>query len=311
MSMELVQRINPFLLVCLTLCGCTGWLPLNFGPNPGSGASEKKSSILGRFAPQEIPSDTVGIESILVRLSSLESQRISELWSAADEQVIAPELRLHLDANGLRVGKFSGHLPLLAEQWLASQSKRVDEDPMEQAGIASDVSGFTQIWRCRADQRKAVTVRNLPHDSITLFYNDQGFRGGVYTSPQFLFGLFAKPSGQRSAKLLLRPELEYGQTRRVVVAKDSAIRTEERRESIVWNSLAIDLQLQLGDCLMVGGTSEPRGLGEHFFRTRSKEGETQNVVLLLRVAELNPEDEFSVNRSAEAEKSRYTSSAIR
>ena len=45
---------------------------------------------------------------------------------------------------------------------------------------------------------------------------------------------------------------------------------------------------------MITATSEPRGIGEHFFRTRSKEGEIQDVILLVRVAELNAPDEFSV-----------------
>jgi hypothetical protein len=106
--------------------------------------------------------------------------------------------------------------------------------------------------------------------------------------------LYAKPNGPQSAQVLLRPELEFGQTRRSVVAKDSAIRTEERRETLRWESLSLMLNMQRGDCLMITATSEPRGIGEHFFRTRSKEGEIQDVILLVRVAELNAPDEFSV-----------------
>jgi hypothetical protein len=58
--------------------------------------------------------------------------------------------------------------------------------------------------------------------------------------------------------------------------------------------------MQQGDCLILTGSTEPRGIGEHFFRTRSNEGEFQNVVLLVRVAELNAPDEFNSVQTAKA-----------
>lgn len=271
-------------LVASTASGCAHWLPSRKEPEP------RKSTILS----QELAPDTVGIESILLRLSSVESQQMPDLWAYADEQVLAPEPRMLLDRNGLRGGKFSGQIPAIVQAWVAQNATRIEQDPMEQAGVVADVSSFSQLWRCRPDQRKVLTVRNLPKETVTLFYNEEGFRGGQFPAPHFLFSLYAKPNGPQSAQVLLRPEVEYGQTRRSVVAKDSAIRTEERRETLRWESLSLMLNMQRGDCLMITGTGEPRGIGEHFFRTRSKEGEIQDVILLVRVAELNAPDEFSV-----------------
>ena len=271
-------------LVASTASGCAHWLPSRKEPEA------RKSTILS----QELAPDTVGIESILLRLSSVESQQMPDLWAFADEQVIAPEPRMLLDRNGLRAGKFSGQIPAIVQAWVAQNATRIEQDPMEQAGVVADVSSFSQLWRCRPDQRKVLTVRNLPKETVTLFYNEEGFRGGQFPAPHFLFSLYAKPNGPQSAQVLLRPELEFGQTRRSVVAKDSAIRTEERRETLRWESLSLMLNMQRGDCLMITATAEPRGIGEHFFRTRSKEGEIQDVILLVRVAELNAPDEFSV-----------------
>ena len=271
-------------LVASTASGCAHWLPSRKEPEP------RKSTILS----QELAPDTVGIESILLRLSSVESQQMPDLWAYADEQVLAPEPRMLLDRNGLRAGKFSGQIPAIVQAWVAQNATRIEQDPMEQAGVVADVSSFSQLWRCRPDQRKVLTVRNLPKETVTLFYNEEGFRGGQFPAPHFLFSLYAKPNGPQSAQVLLRPEVEYGQTRRSVVAKDSAIRTEERRETLRWESLSLMLNMQRGDCLMITATAEPRGIGEHFFRTRSKEGEIQDVILLVRVAELNAPDEFSV-----------------
>jgi len=282
-----------FLLSTLasTTCGCAHWLPARKEPEVS------KQTILS----QEIAPDTVGIETILLRLSAVESQQMQELWAYADEQIISPEQRLHLDRNGLRAGKFSGQIPTIIQAWVTQNAARIQRDPMEQAGVVADVSSFSELWRCRPDQRKVLTVRNLSKETVTLFYNEDGFRGGQFPAPHFLFSLYAKPIGPQTAQVLLRPELEFGESRRSVVAKDSAIRTEERRESIRWDSLALAIQMHQGDCLMVAGSPESRGIGEHFFRTRSNEGEVQNVILLVRVAQMNAPDEFAQAKALKAD----------
>lgn len=274
-----------FLLSALagTTCGCATWLPVRKEPEAG------KPTILS----QEISQDTVGVETILLRLSAVEAQQMQELWAYADEQIISPEQRLLMDRNGLRVGKFTGQIPAITQAWIAQNAIRIQQDPMEQAGVVADVSSFSQLWRCRPDQRKILTIRNLSKETVTIFYNEDGFRGGQFPAPHFLFSLYAKPLGPQTAQVVLRPELEYGQSRRSVVAKDSAIRTEERRETIRWDSLALALSMHQGECLLVAGSPEPRGIGEHFFQTRSNEGEIQSVVLLVRIAEMNAPDEFA------------------
>lgn len=264
-------------------CGCAHWLPSRKEPE------SSQPSILHR----EIASDTVGVETIFLRLSSVESEQLPDLWAYADQQILPPEQRMLLDQNGLRAGKFAGQLPAIAQAWVDQNAARIQNDPMEQAGVVADVSSFSELWRCRADQRKVLTVRNLSKETATLFYNEDGFRGGQFPSPHFLFSLYAKPLGPQSAQILLRPEMEYGESRRSVVAKDSAIRTQETRESIRWDSLSLVLPLQQGDCLILSGSPQPRGIGEYFFQTRSKEGEIQDVILLVRIAQLNAPDEFA------------------
>jgi len=151
--------------------------------------------------------------------------------------------------------------------------------------LAADVSTFAQLWRCRADSRKELTVRRLVSENSTVFYFDEGNKGGVYRAPHFLYSLHAKPEQDGSASVRLVPEIKHGEVRRVVVAKDSAIRTDERQESVSWEKLAIEMRLKHGDCVVLGATPEPRSLGEHFFQTRTKDGEKQHVLLLVRLSE--------------------------
>jgi hypothetical protein len=262
-------------LMILFASGCAGWLPPSREPDP----------IQKSFGRVEVPRDTVGIESIVIRLDAHQAATLPELWAGLDEQIVAPELRLALDRNGLRAAKSAGHLPPILEQWVRSNEKRREEDPLEQVGLAADVSTFAQLWRCRADSRKELTVRRLVSENATIFYFDEGNKGGVFRAPHFLYSLQAKPDAEGSASIRLVPEIKHGEVRRVVVAKDSAIRTDERQDSMIWEKLAIEMRLKQGDCIVLGATPEPRSLGEHFFQTRTKEGEKQHVLLLVRLSE--------------------------
>jgi hypothetical protein len=281
----MVRRIFSTLALMLPAIsiGCTGWLPNAREPNP----------IQKSFAKTDIPRDTVGIESIIIRLAPHQAAMLPEVWKSLDEQVVAPELRIALDRNGLRAGKASGHLPQILEQWVRFQEQRRDEDPLEQAGLAADVSTFGQLWRCRADSRKELTLRKLAAENTTIFYFDEGNKGGVFRSPHFLVSLQAKPEEDGSAAIRLVPEIKHGEVRRVVVAKDSAIRTDERQDSISWEKMAVDIRLQQGDCIVLGATPDPRALGEHFFQTRTKDGDRQHVLLLVRLSETRLDYGFS------------------
>jgi hypothetical protein len=267
--------------------GCSKWLPVTRDPPP----------IEKPFARVEVPRDTVGIESIVIRLDAQQAALLPEVWASLDEQIVAPELRIALDRNGLRAAKASGHLPPTLEQWVRTHEKRRDDDPLEQVGLAADASTFAQLWRCRAESRKELTVRKLVAEDATVFYFDEANKGGRFRSPHFLYSLQAKPSGDGAAIVRLVPEIKHGQIRRVVVAKDSAIRTDERQDSISWERMAVEMRLNRGDCIVLGATPDPRALGEHFFQTRTKDGEKQHVILLVRLSETGLDDTF-VSREA-------------
>ncbi len=280
----------------LAFAGCSGWLPVSKEPPP----------IEKSFARVEVPRDTVGIESIVIRLDNHQAEMLPDVWASLDEQVVAPELRIALDRNGLRAGKASGHLPATLDQWVRVHEQRRDEDPLEQVGLASDASTFAQLWRCRPDSRKELTVRKLFTEDATVFYVDSGNKGAVFRSPHFLYSLQAKSHGDGSATVRLVPEIKYGEMRRVVVAKDSAIRTDERQDSIVWDGMAVEMRLQHGDCVVLGATPNPRALGEHFFQTRTKDGEMQHVLLLVRLSETHHDETFTPTESARSQVGRVT-----
>jgi hypothetical protein len=244
------------------------------------------------LAPSEPADDVAGVETILIRLDALQSQRLPQLWAHVDEQAIAPELRLALDKNGMRAGQIIGSLPPVLEEWIRETVRRLGEDPLEQAGFAADVSSYSQLWRCRAGSRKELNIRNFANENVCVFYHDNAMKGRTYDAPLFLYSIHAAPLGNASATVRLTPELQYGDPVRKVITRDAAIRTDMRRESVVWDPLSIELKLRRGDCILIGPTQESRGLGEHFFHTRTQSGEVQPVLMLVRLSESKMDDTF-------------------
>ena len=284
-----------FIVLCAGLAfqtGCASWLP--------SGEEPAAAKTKHGFGASVTSSDAAGVETILVRLNPLQADRLPELWAQIDEQALKPELRIIMDKNGMRAGKISGSTPPLLDEWVRKTVQRIGEDPLEQVGFAADVSSFSQLWRCRANVRKELSVRNFPVGSTCVDYYDVSSHEHIYDAPHFVYSIRATPHGDTSATIRLTPELQYGELIKKMVARESAVRTDIRRESESFEPLAIELRIQQGDCIVIGPTTDSRGLGEHYFHTKTQSGEIQPVLLLVRLSEANTDDAFAIPLATQA-----------
>ena len=285
------KRLTPlaFVVLCAGLAfqpGCASWLP--------SGEEPAAATPKHAFGNAVTSNDVAGVETILVRLNPLQAIRLPELWEQIDEQAVKPELRIAMDKNGMRAGNISGSTPPLLDEWVRQSVQRVGEDPLEQVGFAADVSSFSQLWRCRANVRKELSVRNFSNGPTCVNYHDISSQGHIYDAPHFIYSIRATPHGDTSATIRLTPELQHGELIKKMVARESAVRTDIRRESVSFEQLSIELRIQQGDCIVIGPTTDSRGLGEHYFHTKTQTGEIQPVLLLVRLSEANTDDAFAI-----------------
>jgi hypothetical protein len=284
---RLVHWSATILGLCLLspMLGCATWLPT---------AEEPAAPSRGEFIPPTVSDNSAGVETILLRLTPEQSQSLPALWSQVDEQVLTPKLRTSLDKNGIRAGMVSGAFPAMLDEWLKQTLDRVSRDPLEQSGLAADVSSYAQLWRCRANARKELTIRNLSHESLSVTSFAQDLQEHIYQKPHFMFAIEAVPVHETSAHIRLTPMIQHGELLRKPVPRESGIHLDSLRESVEWSTLTFDLKMQAGECLLIGPTSESRALGEHFFHTKIKSGEIQPVLLLVRLSELNRNDTFMI-----------------
>lgn len=285
-----------FVVLCAGLAfqpGCASWLP--------SGEEPAAAHTKHGFGNAVTSSDAAGVETILVRLNPLQAVRLPELWAQIDEQALKPELRISLDKNGMRAGKISGSTPPLLDEWVRQTVQRIGEDPLEQVGFAADVSSFSQLWRCRANVRKELSVRNFSIGPTCVNYYDVSSQEHNYDAPHFVYSIRATPHGDTSATIRLTPELQHGELIKKMIARESAVRSDIRRESVSFEQLSIELRIQQGDCIVIGPTTDSRGLGEHYFHTKTQTGEIQPVLLLVRLSEANTDDAFALALATQAQ----------
>ncbi len=273
------------------LAGCASWLPSSTEPP----ATKPK----GAFSATLPSSETAGVETILIRLNPSQAEQLPELWNQIDEQALKPELRLAMDKNGIRAGKAAGNIPTLLDEWLRMTVKRLGEDPMEQAGFAADISSYAQLWRCRANVRKELSIRNFPESSLMVSYHGDGPAGSLYAAPHLMFSILATPHGDGTATLRLTPEMQHGELLKKATGRESVVRLDSRRDCVVWEQLAVELRLQQGDYIVLGPTSESRCLGEHFFHTRTRSGEIQPLLMLVRLSDADENQAFAQRRPSE------------
>ncbi len=264
------------------LLGCATWLPSGEQPRP----IEK-----GLKSPP-LSDESVAIETIVLRLNADQQIRLEEFWNSTDQQILAPELRIDLDRNGVRVGKISGSLPSVLEKWMQETGLRAEADSLENTGVTADVQNVARHWRCRAGSKKEIPLRDLTSEKITLFYHDQGLKGRALDRPRIYYSMSAVPGRDQTAMVSLTPEIEHGEVQKRFIVSDVALRPVSERERLSLGSLTIPMKMQRGDSLVIGPTSDRRGVGAEVLHSCTADYKYEPVIMIVRLAQSGVDSVF-------------------
>ena len=276
-----------FVPVFALSCGCATWMP----------SGEQPPAIEARIRTPPLGSESVAIDSFLLRVQSEDTNKLEQLWSQIDQQIVAPELRLELHKNGMRVGRISGSLPSILESWVRDTERRREEDA---AGLVADVQSEAVLWRCKASSIKEISIRNLSSQTIPLFYHVDGLKGKSLYAPRFYFSMNAIPGADHTADVKLLPEIEHGDFTNKLIVRDAALRQSAEREKLNFTSLKLHLKMHRGDYLVIGPTQERKALGAEFLHSLTQENVHEPVLLLLRLSHSGVDSNFSPNDAIQA-----------
>jgi len=196
------------------------------------------------------------------------------VWRAVDEQSIAPEARSALQANGLRMGRITGDIPLELESILDAPPP----NKIEPVTFYLDEGEQTLVSVCEpADQISLILNRDN-----RVFGKDYGDAGGFFrVTPQHHDGA--------AVSLRFTPEIHYGPVQRSFQAVHQAaayapqqfkITDGQREESL--RDLSAEIVLEPGQVAVLGCLPErERSLGSFLFTLADAQADQRRQRLVL------------------------------
>jgi hypothetical protein len=216
---------------------------------------------------------TIPLDLVFVRYQENDAELGSELWTFVDEQAWGGDVARHLNANGLRAGIVTGHLPphLAARFQMPSEAGPATAEPPVSQRLLRLLPGR------RSD---VVAVANLP-ELVLLEERDGRMHGGTFHDATGMFALVVQPAADGRVDLSLTPEIKHGPLERAWVGEDGMFRVEARQKRHRRDDLEMSRALP-ADALVIVACCGPRGstLGDALFRDAQGDGTTLRLLAI-------------------------------
>ncbi|MFM7245576.1 MAG: hypothetical protein ACKO40_15575 [Planctomycetaceae bacterium] len=196
------------------------------------------------------PPRTIALEVTFVRCDDDDPALREEIWRHVDEQVLDDPRRRALNANGLRAGVVTGHLPAELAARLAASAA----EPVDVAGV--DPARARRLLNLLPGRGgELVTAHRLP--SLVLFEQRDGeVRGETFEDATPQFALDASPAADGRIRLELVPEVRHGPVEKSWAGEDGVFRLETGQRRHRMEHLGIDVTVPAGGLLLVGCAGE-------------------------------------------------------
>ncbi|MDO4575958.1 MAG: hypothetical protein Q4D98_12175 [Planctomycetia bacterium] len=295
MKRQLVS-FRRIVLLCV-LVGLTGCQPLSLLQTPMNRPLEDVSFLTPRksFAP-----DTVTLEVFIVRSPYGNEDLNQNLWKEVDEQVLSPELRSNLAANGLRMGIIGNQIPVTLARLM---KLRDDENPTNNGIMTIKLEDMAQTPTL---MRKTISARNHQRNEIltseiipyaTVLFNEDGIPGGeTFANAQGVLAVKTRTCGNGSVHVEIIPELQYGQARQQF-SYDSggAVTMAQARPKKSFGSLRSEFTITPGQFIVLANLKDKQGnLGE-FMLTDNESDVRYQKLLCMRVCFTQHDEMFQAD----------------
>jgi hypothetical protein len=205
------------------------------------------------------------------------------LWSVADEQALAPEVRQTLESNGLRMGLLTGDLPPAVEAILQAPPPHKVEPTM--INIASGDNSLFSV------------APGAPKVSLIVNRNEHPV-GKDFTDAKGMFRVTATHDGSNAVALRFVPEIHHGPVQHRYTPDASTnpfaeqqFMMKDGQQEDTLRELAATIALKPGQVAVVGCEPDrPSSVG-HFLLTEP-EGNSDRIlqkVLLIWASQGSPE----------------------
>lgn len=271
------------LLAALAAPGCRV-APLTAEIDPPEGRT--KVGAFGGTAARPM-ARTLPVEVFFVRCPEDSLDRLDDLWSRVDEQMIDDAVRRRLADNGLRAGVLMGELPpaILAE---AEPPIAAGEEIPADAANTADASPpvVRRVLRLLPGRESEVVALKSVPELVVMEHDDDGLRGASYTDALPHFSLRARPAPDGRIRVDLVPVIRHGPVERTWIGEDGAFKVETGQRKVVMETLRWQATVPAEGMLLVGPAGDGGAtVGDALFRPR---GGGKRELRLLAMRPLSP-----------------------
>ncbi len=270
-----------WLIVCLIGCALVGAGCQSLGihdqdPQPDG------PRMLGADAGKR-PPITIPVELAFVRFDEHDAGLREELWTFVDEQSLDAELRRRLNANGLRIGIVTGHLPAhLADRIVPARAAAAGAAT---EALAEDPAIAQRLLRLLPDRRSEIVAAAELDELVLLEERDGAVQGGTFHDATGLFALRVRPAADGRVQLDLTPEVKHGPMERSWVGEEGMFRMEAGQRQHRREDLHVSLTLPLDAMLVVGCAGDRAStLGDALLRDHSGPKATMRLLAIRPLA---------------------------
>lgn len=211
----------------------------------------------------------------------------STVWSVADEQLVASDLRRDLESNGLRVGLITGDVPAEVEALLKKTPTPGKGEPIQHINVP--------------DGEPTLISLNEKLPQVSLLLNREGHASGRdYQDASGWFRVTPTHEGTSDVALRIVPEIHHGQLQRVFSQLPNAganaphqFMQKDGQQEDTLRELATTLKLKPGQVAVLGCHADAsRSLGAFLFTETEANSDRllQKVILIwaTRTAAITP-----------------------
>jgi len=237
-------RLLPIVALVVVTGGCAVLPTALVGPGPVAD-SPATDTVAMKPTPR-----TIALEVTFVRCDDDDVELREAIWRHVDEQVLDDSRRRSLNANGLRAGVVTGHVPAEFAARLATSA----DEPADVGGV--DPARARRLLNLLPGRGgDLVTAHRLP--SLVLFEQRDGeVRGATFHDATPQFTLDARPAADGRIRLELVPEVRHGPVEKSWAGEDGMFRLETGQRRHRMEHLGIDVTVPAGGLLIVGCAGE-------------------------------------------------------
>lgn len=244
------------------------------------------------------PPGGIALELFFVRYRAGDASVNMPLWSSVDDQQLPVDLRRRLAANGFLVGTVAAQPPPVIERLLNLDEHAAlsDAPPVIDPSRPSKVKHrLLEIYRQEAPSKIVLKGDKEPLPELTVFYSDEverSVRGWTFENAKGVFVTKVEPQTDGRVTLQLTPEIEHGEPRQEVLARDGGYTMNFVAPHQTFDDLRLSVTLSPGEMLVVGCRDDRlASLGYQLFTHRGEESLDQ-VLLLVRLAHAGSSELF-------------------